>query len=77
MVKLLNNNISYDYLSIPKNLNPSLHFDHQGTKARRDTKDFFSVFQSTALMARRKMGKTALMERLFNITFFTPVRLKS
>lgn len=25
--------------------------------------------QSTALMARRKMGKTALMERLFNITF--------
>ena len=26
--------------------------------------------QSTALMARRKMGKTALMERLFNITFF-------
>ncbi len=26
--------------------------------------------QSTALLARRKMGKTALMERLFNITFF-------
>jgi hypothetical protein len=26
--------------------------------------------QSTAVMARRKMGKTALMERLFNITFF-------
>ncbi len=26
--------------------------------------------QSTALMARRKMGKSALMERLFNITFF-------
>jgi hypothetical protein len=26
--------------------------------------------QSTALMARRKMGKTAIMERLFNITFF-------
>ena len=26
--------------------------------------------QSTALMARRKMGKTALMERLFNITFY-------
>jgi hypothetical protein len=25
--------------------------------------------KSTALMARRKMGKTALMERLFNITF--------
>ncbi|MCP4154418.1 MAG: hypothetical protein GY757_42230 [bacterium] len=25
--------------------------------------------QSTALLARRKMGKTALMERLFNITF--------
>jgi hypothetical protein len=25
---------------------------------------------STALMARRKMGKTAIMERLFNITFF-------
>jgi hypothetical protein len=25
---------------------------------------------STALLARRKMGKTALMERLFNITFF-------
>jgi hypothetical protein len=25
---------------------------------------------STAIMARRKMGKTALMERLFNITFF-------
>ncbi len=26
--------------------------------------------QSTALPARRKMGKTALMERLFNITFY-------
>ncbi|MCP4154996.1 MAG: hypothetical protein GY757_45150, partial [bacterium] len=26
--------------------------------------------QSTALMARRKMGKTALMERLFNITYY-------
>jgi hypothetical protein len=26
--------------------------------------------QSTAIMARRKMGKTAIMERLFNITFF-------
>jgi hypothetical protein len=26
--------------------------------------------QSTAIMARRKMGKTALLERLFNITFF-------
>jgi hypothetical protein len=26
--------------------------------------------QSTALLARRKMGKTAVMERLFNITFF-------
>jgi hypothetical protein len=26
--------------------------------------------QSTAMMARRKMGKTAIMERLFNITFF-------
>ncbi|MGD2089660.1 MAG: hypothetical protein PVH61_26020 [Candidatus Aminicenantes bacterium] len=26
--------------------------------------------QSTALLARRKMGKTSLMERLFNITFF-------
>ncbi|MCP5108015.1 MAG: hypothetical protein GY950_31805, partial [bacterium] len=26
--------------------------------------------QSSALLARRKMGKTALMERLFNITFF-------
>jgi hypothetical protein len=25
---------------------------------------------STALLARRKMGKTAIMERLFNITFF-------
>ena len=25
--------------------------------------------QSTAMMARRKMGKTAIMERLFNITF--------
>ncbi len=25
---------------------------------------------STAILARRKMGKTALMERLFNITFF-------
>ncbi len=26
--------------------------------------------QSTALLARRKMGKTAIMERLFNIAFF-------
>jgi hypothetical protein len=26
--------------------------------------------QSTAILARRKMGKTALIERLFNITFF-------
>jgi hypothetical protein len=26
--------------------------------------------QSSALLARRKMGKTALMERLFNITFY-------
>jgi hypothetical protein len=26
--------------------------------------------QSTAVMARRKMGKTALLERLFNITFY-------
>ncbi len=26
--------------------------------------------QSTAVLARRKMGKTAIMERLFNITFF-------
>jgi hypothetical protein len=26
--------------------------------------------QSTALLARRKMGKTAIMERLFNIVFF-------
>jgi hypothetical protein len=26
--------------------------------------------QSTAMLARRKMGKSALMERLFNITFF-------
>ncbi len=26
--------------------------------------------QSTAMLARRKMGKTVLMERLFNITFF-------
>jgi hypothetical protein len=25
---------------------------------------------STAIMARRKMGKTALLERLFNITYF-------
>ena len=25
---------------------------------------------STAILARRKMGKTAVMERLFNITFF-------
>ncbi|MCP4151726.1 MAG: hypothetical protein GY757_28540, partial [bacterium] len=25
--------------------------------------------QSTAILARRKMGKTALLERLFNITF--------
>jgi hypothetical protein len=26
--------------------------------------------QSTAMLARRKMGKTAILERLFNITFF-------
>jgi hypothetical protein len=26
--------------------------------------------QSTAVLARRKMGKTALLERLFNITFY-------
>ncbi len=26
--------------------------------------------QSTAVMARRKMGKTTIMERLFNVTFF-------
>jgi AAA+ ATPase superfamily predicted ATPase len=26
--------------------------------------------QSTAILARRKMGKTTLMERLFNITFY-------
>jgi hypothetical protein len=26
--------------------------------------------QSTSIMARRKMGKTAIMERLFNITFY-------
>jgi hypothetical protein len=26
--------------------------------------------QSTAIMARRKMGKTAILERLFNITFY-------
>jgi hypothetical protein len=26
--------------------------------------------QSTAILARRKMGKTAIMERLFNITFY-------
>jgi hypothetical protein len=26
--------------------------------------------QSTALLARRKMGKTAILERLFNITFY-------
>jgi len=26
--------------------------------------------QSTAMLARRKMGETAIMERLFNITFF-------
>jgi hypothetical protein len=26
--------------------------------------------QSTAILARRKMGKTSIMERLFNITFF-------
>jgi hypothetical protein len=51
-------------------LNPPSNFGHQGTKAQRNTKEFFSVSQSTALMARRKMGKTALMERLFNITFF-------
>ena len=33
-----------------------------------DIKDEKSM--STAIMARRKMGKTAIMERLFNITFF-------
>jgi len=33
-----------------------------------DTKDEKS--QSTAILARRKMGKTALLERLFNITFY-------
>jgi hypothetical protein len=33
-----------------------------------DIKDRKSM--STALLARRKMGKTAIMERLFNITFF-------
>ena len=33
-----------------------------------DVKDEKS--QSTAILARRKMGKTAIMERLFNITFF-------
>ena len=33
-----------------------------------DIKDEKSM--STALLARRKMGKTALMERLFNITFY-------
>ena len=33
-----------------------------------DTKERKS--QSTAILARRKMGKTALMERLFNITYF-------
>jgi len=26
--------------------------------------------QSTAILAHRKMGKTTIMERLFNITFF-------
>jgi hypothetical protein len=26
--------------------------------------------QSTAVLARRKMGKTAIMERLINITFY-------
>ena len=26
--------------------------------------------QSTAMLARRKMGKTAIMERLFNITYY-------
>jgi len=31
--------------------------------------------QSTALLARRKMGKTALMERLFNITFHNNGRI--
>jgi len=30
--------------------------------------------QSTALLARRKMGKTALMERLFNIIYFKKQR---
>lgn len=34
----------------------------------RDIKEEKS--QSTAILARRKMGKTALMERLFNITFY-------
>jgi hypothetical protein len=33
-----------------------------------DIKDEKSM--STAILARRKMGKTAIMERLFNITFF-------
>ena len=33
-----------------------------------DIKDEKSM--STALLARRKMGKSAIMERLFNITFF-------
>ncbi len=34
----------------------------------RDIKERKS--QSTAMLARRKMGKTALLERLFNITFY-------
>ena len=34
----------------------------------RDVKERKSM--STAILARRKMGKTALLERLFNITFF-------
>lgn len=45
---------------------------------RKEELDFFLTWignikkrlsQSSALLARRKMGKTALMERLFNITF--------
>ncbi|MCP4148989.1 MAG: hypothetical protein GY757_14675, partial [bacterium] len=34
----------------------------------RDIKEKKS--QSTAILGRRKMGKTALLERLFNITYF-------
>jgi len=46
---------------------------------RKEDLDFFLKWidgikeeksQSTAILARRKMGKTALIERLFNITFF-------